>query len=390
MSQVHDIVVVGAGISGAATAYYLKKAGVKNVALFERDSAASGGTGKSAAIVRQHYSSALMARVALQSVDIFRDLPNELGADGGYVPAGYVFLPAKDSEDTAKRVVDVQRKMGIETEWLNPQELAARFDWLNMDGVVGGVFEPRGGYADPVRAVDAYIAAFQRLGGHYHPKEACRGLVRANGKVTGIVTEAGTINAGLVINAAGPWAPFLANRAAVPLHMRSVREQDTIWEGKPGRPLPELSVSAGIDAYYMRPMGDRRYVIGRGFPKNYEDVDPYNYKTTVDDDFVADIQERFERRIPGLVGARLIHSYAALYDVTDDWYPYVGPRVDVAGYCDFNGGSGHGFKIAPGLAQGLASWIVSGKAPYEEFGRLSYDRILEGKPLQASYGGNRG
>ena len=390
MAQMHDIVVVGAGISGAATAYYLKKVGVKNVALFERDSAAAGGTGKSAAIVRQHYSTALMVRVALESVNIFRDLEAELEMDVGYAPVGYVFLTPGDSVETTKRNVEAQRKLGVETEWLTPQQLADRFSWLNVEGLVGGAYEPRGGYADPVRAVDAYLAAFQRLGGKYHGGEACRALMRPNGKVTGIVTDSGCVGAGLVINAAGPWAPFLASQAAIPLQMRSVREQDTIWEGKAGRDLPELSVSAGFDAFYMRPMGDRRYVIGRGFPKDYEDVDPYNFKTTADDKFIADVAERFERRIPGLAGARLIHSYASLYDVSADWYPYVGPRADVRGYCDFNGGSGHGFKIAPGLARGLATWIVSGKVPFEEFGRLAYDRVLEGKPIQQSYGGNRG
>lgn len=390
MPQVHDVVVVGAGISGAATAYYLKKAGVKNVALFERDAAGSGGTGKSAAIVRQHYSTTLMARVALESVNIFRDLSAELGADVGYAPVGYVFLPPSDSIEIPRHVVEIQRKLGVETEWLSSEELAKRFDWLNMEGLAGGVYESRGGYADPLRSVDAYVAAFQRSGGHYHGREACRALVRENGKVAGIRIDAGIVSAGLVVNAAGPWAPFLANNAAIPLQMRAVREQDTIWEGKPGRPLPAMSVSAGVDAFYMRPMGDRRYVIGRGFPKDYEDVDPYNFKVTVDDDFVTDISERFERRIPGMAGARLIHSYAALYDVSADWYPYVGPRADVTGYCDFNGGSGHGFKIAPGLAHGLATWIVSGRMPFEEFQRLSYDRILEHRPIQQSYGGNRG
>lgn len=388
--QSYDVVVVGAGISGAATAYYLKKAGVGDVALFERHDAGSGGTGKSAAIVRQHYSTALMAKVALQSVDIFRNLSDELGSDVGYAAAGYVFVPPAESVETAQRAVVMQRDVGIATGWMTPAELAERFDWLNTEGLVGGAYEPRGGFADPLRSVEAYVKAFQRLGGHYHDKEACRSLIRPNGRVTGIMTDDGPVSAGIVVNAAGPWAPFLATNAALPLQMRSVREQDTIWEGRPGRPLPDLSVSAGVDAFYMRPIGERRYVVGRGFPKAYEDVDPYNYKVTADDAFVADISERLEHRIPGMTGARLISSYAALYDVSADWYPYVGPRSDVPGYCDFSGGSGHGFKIAPGLAQGLATWIVSGSAPFPEFQTLSYDRVLEGRPIHQSYGGNRG
>ena len=92
MTQSYDFVIVGAGISGAALAYYLKKSGIGRVLLIERGELASGGTGKSAAIVRQHYSTRLMARLAKRSVDIFRGMPRELGHDGGYRGVGYCFL----------------------------------------------------------------------------------------------------------------------------------------------------------------------------------------------------------------------------------------------------------------------------------------------------------
>ena len=84
-----------------------------------------------------------------------------------------------------------------------------------------------------------------------------------------------------------------------------------------------------------------------------------------------------------------MHSYAALYDVTADWYPYVGPRRDVPGYADFCGGSGHGFKIAPAIAEELAGWLATGSvAP--DFAALSHDRVADGRLFVQSYGGNRG
>ena len=97
--------------------------------------------------------------------------------------------------------------------------------------------------------------------------------------------------------------------------------------------------------------GKGRFIIGRGFPKDYFDVDPYNYKTSADQDFIADVQTRVERRFPAFAGMKLIEAYAALYDVTPDWYPIVGPRSGIAGYADFSGGSGHGFKIAPAIGK---------------------------------------
>ena len=123
---------------------------------------------------------------------------------------------------------------------------------------------------------------------------------------------------------------------------------------RPGAALPEVSISKGVDAIYLRPLGQNRFMIGRGFPKEYSDVDPYNYKATPDEDFIAEVQERtIERRFPAFHGMRLIEAYAALYDVTPDWYPFVGPRAGLAGYADFSGGSGHGFKIAPAIGREL-------------------------------------
>jgi sarcosine oxidase, subunit beta len=384
-----DYVVVGGGISGAALAYYLKKGGAARVLLLERGEPASGGTGKSAAIVRQHYSTSLMARLAKRSVDIFRAMPGELGHDGGYRGVGYVFLASADNAEAARKNIAMQQGVGIDTAWLDAATVRGRFPWLNADGVAGVGFEPLGGYADPVQSVEAYIAAFKRLGGEVRTRTSCRKILRDGDRVMGIVTDEGTVSAGTVVNAAGPWAPALARLALLPLEMRSIREQDTVWEGRPGRDLPAHAISNTIDAIYIRPQGDRRYVVGRGFPKEYEDVDENNYKETPDDSFVSEVQTRLEHRIPAMQGARLIHAYTALYDVTADWYPYVGPRSAIAGYADFSGGSGHGFKIAPGLAEELAAWLLTGKvAP--DFRQLSYDRVGEKRLFIQSYGGNRG
>ena len=128
------------------------------------------------------------------------------------------------------------------------------------------------------------------------------------------------------MNAAGPWAKPLAASAGLELPLRAVREQDTVWQVPAGRAVPKTSVSMGVDACYYRPLGDNRFIIGRGFPKEYVDVDPYNYKTSADEDFISDVQARVEHRFPAFAGMRLIEAYAALYDVTPDWYPFVGPR----------------------------------------------------------------
>jgi sarcosine oxidase subunit beta len=152
-----EIVVVGAGIIGASTAYHLKRQGAGRVLLLERGAPAAGGTGKSAAVVRQHYSTPLMARLARASIDKFAAMEEELGHSGGYVAAGYHFLVPPDLEDAAQRNVAMQRDLDIETGFLEGREIERTMPWLDTEGVAGVVYEPRGGWADPIQATEAYV-----------------------------------------------------------------------------------------------------------------------------------------------------------------------------------------------------------------------------------------
>jgi sarcosine oxidase subunit beta len=384
----HDFIVVGAGISGAATAYHLRKAGA-NVLLVERGKPASGGTGKSAAIIRQSYSTPLLVRLANSSIAMLARAKHELGQDAGLVQSGYCFLIAPDMLEAARRNVAMQKGLGIVNEWCDGAGFAQHLPDLNPEGIAAIVYEPHGGYADPVQATEAYVAAFRRLGGEFRARTPVRRLVRERDRIAGVETDHGEIRAGAVINAAGPWARPLAESAGLAMPLRAVREQDTVWQVPAGRKVPQASISNGVDAIYLRPLGQGRFIIGRGFPKDYVDVDPYNYKTTADDTFVADVQARAENRFPAFAGMKLIEAYAALYDVTPDWYPFVGPRAGLSGYADFCGGSGHGFKIAPAIAQELSTWLLTGKVA-DDFRQLSHDRIAAGDLFVQSFGGNRG
>ena len=389
MSEVFDVVVVGCGITGAGTAYHLKKFGVDRVLLLERRTPAAGGTGKSAAIVRQHYSNPLPARLAMESVEMFAAMPDELGADGGYKPAGWFFLVPPDFLEGAKENVVMQQTVGVDTRLLDDQEISEMMPWLNTEGVAGVAHEPKGGYADPVQATEAYLKAFKDLGGEARISTPARTIIREDDNVTGVITDEGSIAAGAVVNAAGPWAALLAQSAGIELEVKALREQDTVWEARVERPLPTSSISNAVDAIYVRPLGGRRYVVGRGFPKEYFEVDPNNYKETVDEEFVSNVATRLQHRFPPFVGATRIDSYGALYDVTPDWYPFTGPRAGLSGYFDACGGSGHGFKIAPALSRHLARWIVDGTID-DEFARLSHDRLGDGRSFVQAYGGNRG
>jgi sarcosine oxidase subunit beta len=383
-----DVVVVGAGILGASTAYFLRKSGVNKVLLIERGDPASGGTGKSAAIVRSYYSVPVMARLAQEAVSLFHNLEAEIGVDGGFHATGFTQLVPPDWVNTAKELVAMHQSLGVDTDFVPESDWEKRFPWLEQDGIGAIVFEASSGYADPVQTTEGFVAAFQRDGGEFRPRTPVRSLMRDGDRISGVVLEQENITAGVVVNAAGPWSRFLAESVELDLPIHSVREQDSVWEVPTGRPLPTTPVSNPIEATYMRPMGEGRWLFGRGYPKPYFDVDPYNYKESADENFVLDLRDRWCRRIPSLQGSKLLHAYAALYDVTPDWIPFVGPREGLEGYCDAAGGSGHAFKTGPIFGRELAEWIVNNNVR-DDFRHFSYDRLASGNSFNQAFGGNR-
>ena len=389
MSSSYDIVVVGAGIAGASVAYWLKTKGVDKVLLLEKGaSPACGNTGKSAAIVRSFYTIPVMARLAKEAVALFHRLPDELGDDGGFNNTGFTQLIPPDWVEMTREKVAMHQSLGIDTTLIDPDDFARDNTWLNPDGVGVVVYESRSGYADPLQTTEAYAKALVDAGGEARYRTACRGLIREGDAIVGVDTEDGPVAAGAVVNAAGPWARYLAEFAGLDLSLRAVREQDTVWEMRPDRPLPTTPVANAVDATYLRPLGGLRWLMGRAYPKPYVDVDPNNFKESLDNEAAMEMYGLTTPRIPGVDGARLIEGYAALYDVTPDWLPFVGPRDGLSGYHHFSGGSGHMFKTAPVIARELADWIVDG-AVADDFRQFSHDRVAAGNLFQQGFGGNR-
>lgn len=385
----YDAVVIGCGISGAATAYHLKRKGLARVLVLEGGAnPACGPTGKSAAVVRMHYSHPILVRMAMESREMFANMKEMLGRDGGFQRKGWWLAVGADMVGQVKANQEMQRGLGLNTELIAPHELADRAPWLNPEDVAGLVSEPDSGFADPVQTTEAFANAFTELGGEIRFRTPCRSLMRDGDRIVGVVVDDGPIHAGTVVNAAGPWSKALASTAGLDLNLRSVREQDAIWQVRSGRSMPECSFSTTIEAAYCRALGGGRFILGLGFPKPYVDADPNNYKTTIDDDILVLSFEKNAKRLPHLEGAKLIGSYASLYDITPDFYPFVGSRKGIAGYADFCGGSGHGFKIAPAISRHLADSLLDG-ALDPDFGMLSYDRLAEGRAF-GGLGGNRG
>ena len=358
-------IVVGGGILGACTLYELARAG-EDALLLEAGAFAREGTGKSAAIVRTHYSNREVVRMAVRSREAFRE-------QAFYDRCGWLFLVDEEDADLARQNRAMQVQEGALSEEVDPADFG-----LSSDGVAYALFEPDSGFADPVAATRSYIEAARQEGAEAREQIRVDSIEPGRGVVAG----GELLESDNVVLAAGAWSKQLAAGIGLELPLEIPREQDVIFET--GATLHH-AISSQVDRIYMRPDGSRRLLAGRGHPKDYELVDPDGYDLEVDAEFEADVLARLQRRLPGLNGARRVDGRVGLYEVTPDWHPILGPVDGYDGLFLATGGSGHCFKLGPAIGE-LVAGAVLGRDVGDTF---SLSRFDEGRELRSTYGGNR-
>ena len=201
--------------------------------------------------------------------------------------------------------------------------------------------------------------------------------------------DEGPFNAALVINASGPWSKYLAATAGLDLDVRAVREQDAVWSVPTNWPMPECSFSTAIEAAYCRPLGDGRFILGLGYPKHYFDVDPYNFKKTMDDDFrFVAYEKNLKRAFLISQGAKFLEAYAALYDITPlTFIPSPARGLAWTATLIFAAVAGTDSKYCPRHQQKPQVTCNCSVNTTPDFAGLSYDRIAQGK-LYGGLGGH--
>lgn len=384
-----DAVVIGAGVNGASTAYNLVKQGLKKVVLLEKYLIASGGTGRSAAIVRQHYSSEELIRMVKRSVEVFQHFDEIIGGTAGFVNCGYGFLVPEVSAEGFRRNIALQQSLGIDTRIISKQEfseLEPRADLSDVDHIA---YEPGSGYADPHDTTYSYVTRFREMGGELMQMTSASGLIMDNGAVKGVRTAKGDISTNVVVNAGGPWAQYVAQWAGVDVPIKVTREEEMIIETRDVGGPPRMAISDACKAIYYRSAGGTRTLLGRGFPKEYEYVDPDHFKESADTEFIEEATRRFVDRFPSFETAMLVNAYTGLYDVTPDWHPILGAVDGVKGFYMCAGFSGHGFKIGPSIGEVMTEEVLDGRSHTINIDRMRLSRFAKGELLQGSYGANR-
>ncbi|RMF36487.1 MAG: FAD-binding oxidoreductase [Chloroflexi bacterium] len=385
MAQTFDAVVIGAGIMGCSTAFQLARRGLK-VALLEKEAIGAGSTGRSSAIIRQHYSNELTARMALYSLRVFQNFDEVVGGECGFTQTGFVVLVAAEDREGLEANVALQRGVGIQTEIIPPEALHELMPGLETADLVAAAYEPESGYADPYLTVNAYASAARRHGAQLFLNSEVVGVRFAGDRVVGVDTPQGAFDAPIVINCAGPWGARVARMVGVEVPINPCRVQVAFFRRPAGYEDPHPVVADFIHATYFRPETGALTLVGLIDPSEADNVvDPDGYKEWVDDEFVLTIGEQLVRRYPIMEHSESRGGYAALYAITPDWHPLVDELIEGSGFYICAGFSGHGFKLGPAVGVMVADMVTGASDPTFDPHLFRLRRYAENEPVRGQY-----
>jgi sarcosine oxidase subunit beta len=369
-----DVVVVGGGVVGASAAYHLAVAGAGRVVLLERaDRLATGSTGACAGGFRYQFSSEVNIRLSLASVPMITGFSEEHGIPVDVVQHGYLFLLRSDRELAAFRAAAaLQRSLGVDAEDLDPVAALDLVPGLAPEGLLGAAYGPRDGIADPSGLTEGYGAIARRAGAEIRFGVEVTAIRVVGGRVAGVDTTTGPIDAPVVVNAAGPWAGRLAATAGVDLPLEPVPRNVVVTSAFPGVPARRTLVIDAGTSYYFHREGPG-VLMGMGHPGERATFD-----VTPDAAFIeGPLLETALRVFPPIERAGIARTWAGLYEMTPDRHPIIGD-APVEGLFLANGFSGHGFQHAPVVGKLLAERIVDGAARTVDVSSLGLDRFAAG------------
>ena len=390
MKSHYDVVVIGAGVIGASTAFYLKKFGAGSVLVLDRGPVCSGGTAKSCAIIRSHYSIVSNTRLALASLDVFSNFKDALGnneVDCGFVNSGYIIVAGEgEFADVMKQNLQKQSEAGAQTYIIDQNQAVELHPWLKTEdaSVIG--YEPESGYADPYLATTGFEKAGRSNGVEFGLNNNATELVVDSSKVIGVKTDRHLIHTGAVVCAIGPWTRTLTNHLDVELPLEISRHIVLTFRGDESYPMkiPIVKDLTTENKMYFRPSTGGVALVGTG-----DHGDPVEEADGLDEnvstDFVVHQGRQIARRVSKFEHAALVETWVGPYDVTPDWNPVLGSVPGFEGLYLAFGFSGHGFKLSPAIGVCLAQSVL-GQTPLESLHPYRLSRFEEGDLLTGSYG----
>ncbi len=381
-----DVLVVGGGINGVSTAFHLAQAGLR-VILLEKDDIAAGPTGHSGAIIRQHYSHEVTARMALESLRFWENFADITGGgDAGFRRTGFLLAVRPEDVEGLKANLELQKRVGIRTFFVPPEELTRYFPYMDPHQLGGAAYEPDAGYCAPVLAATSLARAARARGTHIHTGHRVTGFLTQGQRVLGVQTPLGDFYADRIVLATGPWSPGVLRLLGVEVNITPIRVKVVLFR-RPANLEDHPIYGDFVYAFYMRPETGHQTFMGSLDPAEAEDVvpDPDHFDRRVPMDILNEYGEKLVRRFPAMAEGRVSSSYAALYDVTPDWHPVVDRVPGWDNVYLLAGGSGHCFKLSPALGRRMAHLVMHDRWVDDEPHLFTFDRFEKGAQVRGQY-----
>jgi glycine/D-amino acid oxidase-like deaminating enzyme len=380
-----DVVIIGGAIVGSSIAYFLREEGFAGrIALIERDPQfAYAATTLSCASIRQQFSIAENIRLSQFTLGLFRDLKVRFGADAdiGFREKGYLILASAAGEAVLRENHQVQAAEGADIVLEDAAALQRRFPWLSAEGIAAGAYGLSGeGWFDAHALLSLFRKALRDRAIDF-VQDSVVGIRTAGGKATGITLAGGaTIDAGIIINAAGPQAGEVAALAGLSLPVEPRKRSVFVFEAR--ERFDDMPLIVDPSGIYVRPEGSV-YITGGAEPYATDAAaDPADFEPEWHY-FEEAIWPALATRIPAFEAIKATRAWAGHYDYNAlDQNAVIGPHPDMPNFLFCNGFSGHGLQQAPAAGRAIAEFVVHGAYRTVDCSAFGYDRIAVRRPFR--------
>ena len=371
------IVIIGGGVMGASTAYHLAKAGASEVLLLERSvHLENAATSRCAGGVRYQFATPVNIELSKISLPMLERFNDELGVDPQYRQIGYLFVLTRPQDiEPFQATVKLQRRMGVNTGWLDGAEVRRRLPLMRFEDALAGTIHPKDGLADPSSVNLGYLSRARDLGVRIAMETEAIGINLEHDRVASVTTNRGRVGCEHVVDAAGPWAAEVGQLVGLDIPIRPVRRQMVTTTPIPQLPQDFPFVIDFARSLYFHPEGEG-LLTGMSNPDQ-----PAGFDQTIDEDWEVVALEAAMQRMPLLEKAGRLASWAGLYEVTPDAHPIFGP-TEIDGFWIVAGFSGHGFMHGPVAGKLMSEFILEGRAHTVDVSMLDLARFKAGRPIR--------
>ena len=375
----YDVIIVGAGGHGLATAYYLgKNFGITNVAILEKGWLGGGNTGRNTTIIRSNYLQDPSAAIYEKSRSLYETMSQDLNYNVMFSPRGVIMLAQTQHEVRGyKRTAHANALQGVQTEWIGPERVKELCPIMNIDGprypVLGGLWQARGGTARHDAVAWGYARARSDMGMDIIQKCEVTGVRQENGKVVGVETTQGAIACDKLGMVVAGHSGVLAQMAGFRLPIESVALQALVSE--PIKPCMDVVVMANTVHGYMSQSDKGEMVIGGG-------TDGYNnYTQRGSFHHIEETVRALVETFPMISRLKMLRQWGGIVDVTGDRSPILSKTPVEGIFVNCGWGTG-GFKAIPGSGWAMAELMAKGHSPLTE--EFSMNRFRHGKFIDES------